>query len=136
MSSLKRLGLLSLCLFAFQNCGSLNSAPQESATLFSENPVFFADMQLVSVETDDLRRELYTFDVALSLASNHEAPVEYLINFSTLIIVGVCSSVAGTAQGNTKHFRVQCLLPTPDDLYVQLNLSGPDNQTLTQQFQF
>lgn len=133
---IRSLGLLCLCVFLFQNCGSFEAIEQGSDIAPFSQPNFFFDIQLVRVDVDELKRERHIFDIVVSLASNPEAPVDYLVNFSTVLISGVCPSVQGIAEGATKHFRVQCTLPTPDELFVQLKLTGPSSETITLQYGF
>ena len=128
--------LMSLMLFAFQNCGSFESSGFAGIYSYSSKPDFFYDVNLVSTETDELGRENYIFDFAVAYAHDPNQSVSYRVSYSTLNIVSVCANKDGTADGETKHFRAECKLPTPDDLYIQLTLVGPQGEQVQEQFRF
>jgi len=136
MKVIYRLGLLSLCIFLFQNCGEFSGTGIEINYPYSSQPDFFYDIKLVSVETDDLGLKRFDFDVAISFASNINQAVSYRLAFSTLNRSRVCLSVDATADGSEKHDRYTCILPTPDDLYVQITLLGPTGEEVVEQFRF
>lgn len=130
-----RLGLLSLILFVFQGC-SAPEALQGGVYGFSVGTPYFYDVQLVLKEVDDLGRHRFVFDVVISSATDPAADVNYSIRYSTLGFVGVCRNAEGTVTATTKHFRTECLMPKPDDLFLQVNLSGPGNETIVEEYRF
>ncbi len=134
--TLLRLGLFSLVVFLFQNCGSFEARETEDIYTYSSQPDFFYDLKLVSVETDSTSRQRYVFDLAMSYAPSATQAVSYRVAFSTLGISRVCLSIDGTADEQSKHIRFQCLLPAPDDLFIELTLVGPESETLKEQFRF
>lgn len=137
MKVLRLFGLLGLCIFSFQSCGAPNALMDKSLSYsFGLETPFFYDVKLVEKEVDDLGRHLYIFDVVVSFAADSSAEVGYTLNYSTLSFSGVCFSTEGVARGSNKHFRSQCLLPKPDDLFVQLSLTGPENSRLVKEFRF
>lgn len=131
-----RFGLVGLLLFAFQNCGRFAAVDRSIVYPYSTQPDFFYDLKLVSVEMDDLGRKNYEFDVVMSYAKDIDQALNYRISFSTLDRSGICQSQDRTASGEDKHQRFVCLLPTPDDLYVQLKILGPSNEEEVQQYRF
>ncbi len=136
MRGFKKLGLLSLVIFLFQSCGSYDSNIEGFIYKYSSRPDFFYDLKLVSVSQDDVGRQTYIFDVAVSYASNLNQSVSYQMAFSTLLRTGICETQDEVALAGTKHERFICKLATPDDLYVQLTLVGPNNETLVETFRF
>ncbi len=131
-----RLGLTGLCIFVFQNCGNFQPNGLNIPYPYSTQPDFFYDVKLISVEVDDLGRQAYEFDVVSSFASNPNQSVSYRVSFSTLDRSGICASEDRTAVGMEKHERFDCLMPTPDDLYIQLTLLGPEGEEAVEQFRF
>ncbi len=131
-----RLGLLSLFVFAFQNCGEFKAADDGIPYPYTAEPEFFYDVKLVRVEVDNLGRKAYEFDVALSFATNPNQTVSYRMAYSTLDRSGICESEDRSASGNTKHARFSCLMPTPDILYIQLTLVGPEGEEVVEQYRF
>lgn len=135
--NLKLLTALSTAFVIFQNCAPFESSDDLFQVYpFSERPHFFYDLKLVRVEEDELLRQSFVFDVAATLAEAPAAPVHYRLSFSTLIIPAVCQSQEGVATGASKHFRVSCLMPLPDDLYVQMELEGPQGQRQVEEYRF
>ena len=131
-----RMGLFSVMVFAFQNCGGFEAADRSVPYPYSTRPDFFFDVKMVSLRTDELGRESYNFDVAITFATNPNQSVNYRVAFSTLDRTGICRSVDQTAIGPNKHQRFPCTLPTPDDLYLQLTLLGPNGEENVEQFRF
>ncbi len=136
MIGLLRCGLIGLCLFTFQNCGGFEANKSDVPYPYSVQPDFFYDIKLVSVEIDELGREVHEFDVAVSFASDSDQAVSYRVAFSTLNRSGICASQDRIATGDSKHQRFPCLLPTPEDLYIQLTLVGPEGEQMVDQFRF
>ncbi len=134
--SFKFLTLLSMTFVIFQNCAPFKSADLFQVYSYSERPNFFYDLKLIRVVEDELLRQRFEFDVATTLAEAPAAPVNYRLSFSTLIIPEVCQTLEGVASGASKHFRVSCLMPLPDDLYVQLDLEGPQGQRQVEEYRF
>jgi hypothetical protein len=128
--------LVGLMFVIFQNCGSFEADDRAGIYPYQVRPDFFYDVKLLRVEEDELMRQRYVFDIVASLAEDVGAEISYRVNFSTLIMSAVCQSTQGTVRGNAKHFRTQCLLPVPDDLYIQLQLFGPQGQELVEEFRF
>lgn len=123
------------CLF--QNCSPFESVQLDSFYPYASQPQFFYDLQLVRIEEDELLRQRFVFDGVVSFVQDPTAAVSYQIDFSTLIIPAVCQSQMGEARTQaSKHFQVSCLLPVPDNLYVQMSLTGPAGETQQEQFQF
>jgi len=133
---LRLLTLLSFCFVVFQNCAPFESAELFQVYSYSERPDFFYDLKLLRIEEDELLRQRFLFDVAATLAEAPAAPVHYRLSFSTLMIPAVCQTQEGIATGAAKHFRVSCLMPLPDDLYVQLELEGPQGQRQAEEYRF
>lgn len=119
-----------------QNCGDpFEANVSQSLYPYEERPDFYHDVKLVEIrERDQLTR--YEFDIAMSYASDPEVPVEYLVQFSTLIISAVCMNESGTAEGNSKSFRVSCSLPIPEDLYIMLRMRGPQEEEVAHEYHF
>jgi hypothetical protein len=136
VKSLRVFFLFSLIVFAFQNCGTFEAANQFQYYSYKSSPLFYFDFKLVEKSMDDLGRQKFVFDVVISYALDLNQSASYSVNFSTKMIPGVCSAATGSAISNSKHFRTECLIPTPDDLYVQLMLSGPNGESLTQSYRF
>lgn len=134
--NLIRLGLVSLCLFAFQNCGEFKATEMGVPYPYTSQPDFFYDIKLVSLEVDNLGREAYEFDVVATFATNPNQGVNYRIAYATLDRSGICESQEWTAIGADKHERFRCLIPAPDNLYIQLTLVGPTGEQAVQQFRF
>ena len=63
------LGLMSLCLFLFQNCGEFAAEEREDIYTYDSRPDFFYDVKLITTEVDSANRKRYVFDFAVSFAS-------------------------------------------------------------------
>lgn len=136
MRILKVFMILILLLFVFQNCGSFKAANENRIYTYSSAPDFYHDIKLVLLEVDELGRQQYSFDLAVSYAHDPSQAISYQVSFSTIKISSVCQVAEGTANGESKHFRVNCLLPVPDELYVQLVLVGPQEERVTRQYRY
>lgn len=132
----QRMGLLAVCLSCFQNCGEFKADPYAVYYTYSSRPDFFYDLKMVSVEIDNLGRERYEFDLALSFATNVDQTVNYQMAFSTLDRSGICTTQELSAVGDSKHRRFTCMMPTPDVLYVQLTILGPTGEQEVRQYRF
>ena len=133
---LKMLSLISFCFVAFQNCAPFESATGFEVYSYRERPDFFYDLKLLRVEEDDLLRQNFIFDIAATMTDAPDAAVNYRVSFSTLIIPAVCQAQEGVAAGPSKHFRISCLMPIQDDLFVQLELEGPKGQRQVEEYRF
>ncbi len=136
MNIFYRLGLLSLCFFLFQNCGSFEKAEVDNFYSYNEPPDFYYDLKLLRVELDQNQRQRYTFDLAMSYAHDPDQSITYQVLFSTLDISGVCRGQDGTADDDTKHVRLECLIPVEDRLFLQLTLLGPRDEEVVRQYSF
>jgi hypothetical protein len=103
---------------------------------YARQPDFFYDLKLIKVEIDEVGRESYEFDLVMSYAPNPNQTVNYQVAFSTLERSGICRAVEQSAIGFSKHERVACLLPSPNDLFIQLTLVGPEGEQAVEQFRF
>ena len=130
------LGLMSLCLFLFQNCGEFAAEEREDIYTYDSRTDFFYDVKLITTEVASANRKRYVFDFAVSFASNPNQSVGYQLQFSTLNFVGVCRTTGDIVDGVGKHFRSECLMPTLEDIYIQLTLTGPENENVVDQFRF
>ena len=130
------MGLLSLSFFTFQNCGEFRAQADSIQSSQAGVPQFFYDLQPVEISIDAANRKHFILDFVVSLARDPDLPVSYKFQFSTLLITGVCRSAEGVASGAGKHFHIDCLMPTQEDMYVQLMLVGPDEETFVDQFRF
>lgn len=128
--------LLSLVFFLFQNCGKFEKVDDFNFYSYSEAPDFYYDLKLLSVELDNHRRQRYVFDLAMSYSHDPEQSISYQVLFSTLDISGVCGGQDGTADDETRHIRLECLIPVEDKLFLQITLLGPRNEETVQQYSF
>lgn len=136
MKGAKVFSFLIFALLIYQNCSPF--AVDETWAIYSYRtpPQFFYDAKLLSVERDSLNRENYTIDFVVSYAKDPSAEVEYRVAFSTSQMPAICPIRTGKAKGATRHFRMSCLLPHADDLYIQLTLMGPGGEELVRQIAF
>ena len=136
MKAWRILGLLSLCLFIFQNCGKFEGPGNSRFYKYSTAPDFYHDIKLISVSLDTSGREEYVFDFAIAYAHDADQSLTYRVAFSTLNFSGVCRTQERTADQDTKHFRLSCKMPVEDVLFLQLTLVGPQGEELVDQYQF
>lgn len=134
MRSLNLFFLCSLVLFCFQNCAEFKRNSFFDIYPYSSKPDFFYDVQLVSSQEDEDGLQSYIFDIAISYAGDPNEEVNYTLVFKTPIVSEACIET-GTANGNSKHFRVECIVPFEDELYVQLMMAGPSAE-LEQNYKF
>ena len=122
----------------FQNCGEFKSPTDESLYSYSSRPDFFYDLRLVKVEIDSLGRKLYEFDLVVSFASDPDRDIHFQIAYSTLNRSAICPTQEFSSLQDGKHHHFQCLLPTPDTLYVRLSLilMGPEGKNEVRQYSF
>ncbi len=128
--------LIFLLIFVFQNCAPFYANDESSIYSFRSPPDFYYDIKLAEVSVDSSLRESYRFDVAISFAHDPNLPVNYQLNYSTALLNPVCPASQGTAHQATKHLSLSCIIPTSDDLYVELILVGPNGETVTDRFRF
>ncbi len=129
-------GLIFFIIFAFQNCGKFYANDHRSIYSYSSAPDFYYDIKLQEVLIDSAQRESYKFDFAVSFSRNPNSPVSYQINYSTPKLNPSCPPTQGVATQATKHLQLSCLIPTSDDLYVEIIMVGPGGETVTDQFRF
>lgn len=131
-----RLGLLAMSVLLFQNCGSFETNELGLVYSYTSKPRHFYDLKLVKVEKDELGRETFEFDLAISHAVNFDAPVSFFVAYSTLARSSSCPTSEHRAEGNTKHQRFICKIPVPDDLYIELSIFEEGQEPEVAQFRF
>ena len=136
MKAWRKLGLLGLCLFIFQNCGKFERPRNSKFYSYTTAPNFYHDIKLISVSLDSAGREEYVFDFAIAYAHDADQSITYQVAFSTLNFSGVCRTQERIADAETKHFRLSCKMPIEDVLFLQLTLLGPQGEEFVDQYQF
>lgn len=133
----KFFALFTLILLFFQNCTSFEAIPLPEFYPYRTRPDFFHDLKLIRSEIDETNRRRFDIDIAVSYSRNPQQSINYEVQFSTLRIPNVCPTQSGFAFGDKKRIFVQCLIPIPNEnLFVQLVLSGPNNESLQKVYQF
>ncbi|MCB0377931.1 MAG: hypothetical protein KDD33_05505 [Bdellovibrionales bacterium] len=122
--------------FAFQNCAPFEAMQGESIYPFTNKPNFYSDLQVVRTEVDDLKRENFVLDLAASWVLDPAQEINYTILYSTLAQRGVCNPTQGTFNNINNHIRAQCKLPVVTDLYIRLELEGPNGVSEAREFRF
>ena len=129
--------LFILITFSFQNCGSFEGIPIPDFYPYRTKPDFFYDLKLIRSETDKVNRRRFDIDIAISYSRDPNQSVNYEVQFSTLKIPNVCPTKNDFSFGDKKRVFIQCLIPIANEnLFVQLILKGPGNESFKKIYQF